>query len=123
VEQAAAGHEGFYQLLQVLQQSPMPADVPKLAANCGMSESTFRRGCKLLTGTSPLAYLRQIRMERARQLLASGELRIRDVARECGFNDEFYFSRVFRQEMGCSPSVYRIKNVQTFHQISPSKGK
>lgn len=109
MEQSAAGHKVFYQVLQALQQSPMPVNVPALAASCGMSESTFRRGCKLLTGMSPLAYLRQIRMEQARRLLENGELRVRDVAQECGFNDEFYFSRVFRQETGCAPSTYRAK--------------
>ena len=49
----------------------------------------------------------------AGRLLEAGELRVCDVAQECGFPDEFYFSRVFRQTMGCAPGEYRDRAART----------
>ena len=95
----------------VLRQSDT-GNIAQLAAQCGMSESTFRRACRAQTGVSPVQYLRKTRMAHACRLLESGELRVCDVAAECGFSDEFYFSRVFRQTVGCAPSEYRARALQ-----------
>ena len=89
------------------------ASIAQLAARCGMSESTFRRACRALTGLPPVQYQRRVRMARACRLLEAGELRVCDVAQECGFPDEFYFSRVFRQTMGCAPGEYRDRAART----------
>jgi two-component system response regulator YesN len=60
------------------------------------------------TGKSVTAYVTQLRMERAMQLLKSRpDMRIGDVAEQCGFLDVAYFSRVFRQYYGMTPTLAR----------------
>ena len=59
------------------------------------------------TGVGFAAYLTELRISRARELLAAGEGSVADVARDSGFRDPLYFSRVFRSSTGMSPSEYR----------------
>ncbi len=59
------------------------------------------------TGVGFSAYLTELRISRARELLAMGEGSVADVARDSGFRDPLYFSRVFREATGQSPSEYR----------------
>jgi len=62
---------------------------------------------KKKTGLTPMRYLTQYRMKRARALLENTDLRITDIMQECGYNSASYFSTVFKAEYGCTPSVYR----------------
>lgn len=52
-------------------------------------------------------YLTYLRIERAKKLLATGIYNVGQVAQLCGFTDQLYFSRVFRKETGCPPSVFK----------------
>ncbi len=63
-------------------------------------------------GVSPLQYLKQRRLELAKQLLAKkddGYLRINEIAETCGFSDSAYFSRFFKKETGVSPNDFQLK--------------
>jgi YesN/AraC family two-component response regulator len=51
------------------------------------------------------------RMERAKELLSSTSLLVRDVAHQCGFTDEAYFNRRFRQWVGTTPRNFRRDHV------------
>ncbi len=66
------------------------------------------------TGSSPMAAVRQRRLERAKALLASSDTSIEEIARQVGFPDPFHFSRLFRQVVGQSPSAYRQAFVDPF---------
>ena len=110
--QMRPAHRSAARLQTALRQNTGDS-VAQMAAQCGMSESTFRRACRALTGMPPVQYQRRVRMTHACRLLESGELRVCDVAQECGFSDEFYFSRVFRQTIGCAPSEYRDRAART----------
>ena len=59
------------------------------------------------TGLPPMAYLRKLRVDRARVLLSTPALSIKQVAMEVGFDDPYHFSRVFHQAEGVSPLEYR----------------
>lgn len=59
------------------------------------------------------SYLLDLRMECARALLWGTNGKIKEVAREAGFNDYHYFSKAFKKLNGCSPVEYRRKNIQT----------
>ena len=59
------------------------------------------------TGYSPIEYLRRLRVERARQLLADVDLSIKEIAQRCGFDDAYHFSKTFRQIDGLPPTKYR----------------
>lgn len=80
-----------------------------LMASCGINIST-RRFISLFeqyTSFTPMSYLNHFRIERAKLLLTSSNARISSIAQEVGFKDEFYFSRMFKKQIGISPSNYR----------------
>jgi YesN/AraC family two-component response regulator len=58
-------------------------------------------------GLTPMAYLNRFRLRQARRLLQSTSRSIGEIADAVGFSNSAYFSRVFKQEMGASPSEYR----------------
>jgi AraC-like DNA-binding protein len=82
-------------------------DMELLAKELGVSYSWFRGTFTAHTGLSPHQYLLELRLVRARSLLAETELSIKKIAAQTGFEDEFYFSRLFRQKLGLSPSQWR----------------
>lgn len=88
-----------------LSQAELP--VEELSRIVGMSYPVVHRKVTALTGRSLTLYVRLIRLQKARVLLANPALSISDVAYETGFNDPKFFSRVFSEEYGISPSAFR----------------
>ena len=83
-------------------------DLDKIALTLKMGESQLRRKVQKLTGKNMAAYLMQLRMERAMSLLRNRTgMLIGEVAERCGFVDVAYFSRVFRQHYGMTPTQAR----------------
>lgn len=84
----------------------------RLAAMAGMNADYFSRAFKRQFRQSPNAYLNDIRISRAKELLLQSGEPIRSVAQHVGFSDEFYFSRKFKAKTGYSPAAYvkRIKH-------------
>ena len=83
----------------------------EIAAETGLSASHYSRLFVNRTGHSPIDYFIQLKIQRACRLLDNSGWMIADVAREMGFDDQFYFSRVFRKVMGMSPVEYRKRRV------------
>lgn len=84
-----------------------PIDLDKCARMCFVSRERFNHMFKEQTGFSPLQYINQIRIERAKQLLCDSGLSVSECAETLGFTDVNYFSRLFRKLTGVSPSNYR----------------
>jgi transcriptional regulator of acetoin/glycerol metabolism len=84
-----------------------PMDLPKMAARAGVSVSHFARGFKHLTGETPHSYLMRRRVERARDMLARGDLPLSEIALAVGFFDLSHLARHFRQMVGTSPAEFR----------------
>lgn len=80
-----------------------------LASIAGYSPRQFLRLFREVFGTSPNAYILGLRMRRAQQLLRESQLTIGEVAWQCGYDDQNYFSRTFRRHTGMSPSAYRMQ--------------
>ena len=78
-----------------------------LARRAGMSVSTLLRRFRSATGSSPVEYLLRLRLERARENLATTDQRITDIAFSSGFRDSNYFTRQFKRYTGMSPRDYR----------------
>lgn len=78
--------------------------LPQLCEMLGMSRSVLFRKMKALTDTSPSAYIRTYRLEKAKVLLQQPELNVSDVAWQVGFKDLGHFSRSFQTEFGFTPS-------------------
>ena len=58
-------------------------------------------------GMPPIRYLRLLRMERAKDLLESSFLSVKEIAYQVGLNDESHFVRDFKSTYGFSPALYR----------------
>jgi AraC-like DNA-binding protein len=81
-----------------------PLSVPLLARRAGMSESAFFSRFRQATGTSPLQYLKRIRLVKARALLATGAQSVTEAAFAVGYTSSSQFSREFRAAFGSAPS-------------------
>jgi AraC-like DNA-binding protein len=79
----------------------------ELARLSRCSVSTLRRQFQQTLGMPPYEWILQARMRRARRLLSTTTLRIKEVATQVGFDDPFQFSRTFRQRVGKSPRSFR----------------
>ena len=91
-----------------LDQGVSKLNLDAIALSFKMGESQLRRHIHYLTGKTMTAYLTELRMERAMRLLREDpDIMIGDVAEKCGYGDVAYFSRVFRQYHGMTPSVAR----------------
>jgi transcriptional regulator of acetoin/glycerol metabolism len=78
-----------------------------LAAEARLSVYHFARGFKLSTGVSPLRYVLEQRVKRARQLLVQTDLPLSAIASAVGFFDQGHLSRQFRSLVGTTPSSFR----------------
>lgn len=78
-----------------------------LAEHAGLSESHFRHMFLQAMGMSPIRYVQQRRIERARELLANTNLPIAHLASECGFVSQSYLTTCFRETYGMTPARFR----------------
>jgi len=79
----------------------------ELAAALGISPSQLSRRFRAVRGTTPVAYLRDLRLQKARELLAETDQTLQVIAEHTGYRSAFYLSRVFSTQTGQSPSEYR----------------
>lgn len=80
-----------------------PVIISDLAASAGMSVTSFHRHFKAVTGHSPLAFQRHMRLLEARKLLAAGSANVSRVAYEVGYLSPSQFSREYKSMFGSSP--------------------
>lgn len=80
-----------------------PVVIPDLAASAGMSVTSFHRHFKAITGYSPLAFQKHMRLLEARKLLAAGSATVSRVAFDVGYASASQFSREYKSMFGTSP--------------------
>lgn len=81
----------------------------EIAGKLYISHNYLRTLIKERTGSSFVKYLTEIRLERAAEILQTTELKVQEVARNVGFEDAAYFTRVFTKKYHCSPVKFREK--------------
>ncbi len=81
--------------------------VVALAKECALSHVQLIRRFKKAFGCTPSEYIAHLRLERARALLSQTDMQIKAVAKECGFENEYYFSNFFKMRTGLCPTAFR----------------
>jgi AraC-like DNA-binding protein len=104
-------HEGFRRLCRAherLQQLDDAAPtIEDLAREVRISPFHFIRQFEAVFGVTPHQYRIQVRLDRAKELLASGQLSVTDICMEVGFSSLGSFSTLFTRRFGETPSAYR----------------
>ncbi len=82
-------------------------NVSSLSLMCGVSEVHFRRLFSSLYGTSPIKFITAARIKKAKELLMNTDNSIASVAEECGFENHYYFSKIFKCATNKTPGEFR----------------
>ncbi|MGQ1783621.1 MULTISPECIES: AraC family transcriptional regulator [unclassified Saccharicrinis] len=85
-------------------------DLQKIAHDFGVSYSKFRIDFKKQTGSSPLQYYLQLKIEKAKELLIQTDKTQKEIAFSLGFESDYYFNRLFKDKVGITPVQFRKKN-------------
>lgn len=83
--------------------------VEEMEKRSGLAETTFKRRFKRATGYSPLQYVQNLRVERAKHCLESAEAPIDEITWQVGYEDSAFFRRLFKRVTGMTPGDYRRK--------------
>lgn len=84
--------------------------VSELAQSVQLSTAHLRRLFKAETGSSPVQYLRQMRMQRAKDLLETSSLSVKEIAAKVGLSDVSHFVRNFERAAGLPPARHRTRH-------------
>src|SRR5262245_56358688 len=100
--------------IEELMQEKMEEDLSleEMARAVGLSAGHLSQVFRNATGLTPHQCLLRFRVQRAKELLRSAEMRVLDVAIACGFKTQQHFARVFRQMCGASPTEYRYQSLR-----------
>lgn len=90
--------------------------VKDVASKLNISSSHLYRIFSKKFGSSPAKYINKLRMERASFLLKSTNLTVAEISNSTGFENQLYFSSVFKKAKGISPSEYRRKSGSLFKE-------
>ena len=83
----------------------------QLARLTNLSTSTFKREFKKIYDDTPANYLKNIRLDRAAELLTISDERITNISFNCGFSNLAHFSKCFHQKFNVSPTTYRLNKI------------
>jgi AraC-like DNA-binding protein len=107
---AALADPGLSKAMQaILQRYSDPLTVEKLASIAGMSRSAFAARFTHAFGRTPMSLLRSARLHRAKELLATSNASVAQIACCVGFSSRSNFSRAFFQAYGADPSKFRTR--------------
>jgi len=81
--------------------------VENLATSVGMSRTVFFKKIKNITGLAPIEFIRDIVIQRAAQLLETGEYSVKEVSYMVGISDAKYFSKCFKKKYNMTPREYK----------------
>ena len=81
--------------------------IADLAQACALSRSHFSRAFKCTTGLSPQVWIRQQRIQRAKELITGSSLSLTQISLECGFCDQAHFCHMFTRSEGVNPMTWR----------------
>ncbi|NQX62120.1 helix-turn-helix domain-containing protein [Paenibacillus qinlingensis] len=97
-------HEATQRLHELASSTCIMKDI---AMELGLTQVQFTRRFKKSTGMLPIDYLTTLRLQKVQQLLLDSDMTLGQIAGQCGFENEFYLSRVFKKRMHVTPSSFR----------------
>ena len=86
-----------------------PPGLEDLGRSVGCSPFHLSRTFSAATGLTIPQYVRQLRMERAAELLRSGRFNVTEAALEVGYSSLSHFSQAFHETFGCCPGLYPLR--------------
>lgn len=98
---------------------PRAVSIATLAEDAGMSVPAFHKRFKAVTGTSPLQYIKSLRLNQARLLMIRNSLSATSAAFKVGYESPSQFNREFRRFFGRSPEEEARKMKATFALLPP----
>jgi len=88
-----------------------PWTVDLMAEDCGLKPTRFSYYCRALTNLSPIEFLNNVRLKRAKEMIEDSECdkNLLEIALDCGFSSNQYFSTIFHKKYGKPPSYFFAK--------------
>lgn len=123
VEMAMDSHEGvsgfadkhLVRALSAVHRAPEVSwSVASMAREAGLSRTRFAEKFTNRMGVTPMAYVTSWRMQVARDAIETRGLSVAEAAAVSGYASESAFSRVFKKEIGASPSAFRLRGAEDF---------
>ena len=96
-----------YHLRKDVEENRPATDLRTFARGAGLSYESLRKRFRDEFGVSPGQYALDLRIQRARALLINPRRTVKEIAHAVGFDDPYYFSRIFKKKIGLSPAHYR----------------
>lgn len=93
--------------LELLDGAEGPVRISEIARELAVSRDSLAVAVRRTTGSTPTVYLMRRRLDRAKALLADTDLPVALIAREVGYADPAYFTRLFTRHVGVAPSTFR----------------
>ena len=96
-------------LLELMEKNLDNGDlvVDDLVREVAVSRSVFFKKLKTITGLAPIEFIKEMRINKAVQLIETGEYNMTQISYMVGINDPRYFSKCFKAKMGMTPTEYR----------------
>jgi AraC-like DNA-binding protein len=91
-----------------------------MSKRAGMSTAAFHHNFKLVTGNSPLQYLKRIRLDRAKRLMIHDGYNASTAAKAVGYESPSQFSREFKRQFGVTPTE-DVERIRQFPADKPDK--
>lgn len=88
----------------------------KICGEAGLSKFYFIRQFKKTTGMTPIAFINSLRCEDAKKLLLHRKASVHEIALQCGFENDSYFSKVFKEYSGVLPTEFRSRGVENIRR-------
>lgn len=105
-----ATQKAFDQILRYCQQNTNQATLSDASKKLNYSKQYIGRIVKEMTGNTFTTMVNDLRLETVKNYLSDSQMTLNNIAEICGFSDASHLSRIFKKQIGISPSVYRDRH-------------